>query len=215
MKKLLLVIAALTLSISTAGATVLWDQSATRPDLAGFWNSDSPGMWGGGQIYGASDFTLASDATITSITTYYTNTGAWVPGDYTAIFDIYPKTGSTPITGTDDPLVAATVNVTIADIGGQVFSVTCTGLNEMLTAGDYWVLLSPAAPQGVFGTPEFQIFFDGGVLGDPSCQIEFGGMFPPAWAPNFDALDGSILIEGDLVVATESASFGGVKSLYR
>jgi hypothetical protein len=216
MKKLLIIIAAMTLTVSAASGAVLWDQSATRPDLAGFWNSDSPGMFGGGQIFGASDITLATGSRITTITTYYTNTGAWAPGVYAAWFDIYPKTGPTPVTGTDDPLVAANVNVTIADIGNQVLSVTLSGLNEELAPGDYWVLLSPVAPQGFIGVPEFQIFFDGPVMGDPSCQIEFGGFFAPVWAPNGDALDGSILIEGDMdVVATEAASFGGVKSLYR
>jgi hypothetical protein len=215
MKKLLLTIAILTMSISAANATILWDQSATRADLVGSWDSESPGPWGGGLIFSANDFSLGSDAVITTITTYYTDTGAWAPGTYTAHFAIYAKSGTTPITGTDDPLTALDVQVTIASIGNQVLTVTASGLGEALTAGDYWVMLSPVAPQGGFGTPEFHIYYDGAPLGDPAAWIEFGGFMPPTWTPSFDLLDGAILIEGDTAVATEATSWGHMKSLFR
>lgn len=215
MKKTLLAIAAIALLASSAYSAVLWDQSATRADGAGHWDSDSPGMWGGGIIYGALDFTLTQDAIVQIVTTYYTNSGAWAPGTYDAKFAIYPKTGPTPVTGVDDPLSAPDIPVTIADIGGGVLAVTATDLNRMLAAGDYWLVLSPAAPQGVVGVPEFHIFHDGPVLGDPSCLIEFGGMFGPDWAPTVDGLDGAVLIEGDLPVATDESTWGQFKAIYR
>ncbi len=73
-----------------------------------------------------------------------------------------------------------------------------------------------ASPNGTDG-PGFREFHMASVdqIMDPSAWIEFGGWLPGAWTGNFDSLDGAILIEGDAVVSTESASFGDVKSLFR
>lgn len=216
MKKLLLVIAVLTLSVSAANATILWDQSAARADLFGYWNSNSPGFgFGATEIYGLNDFSLATDATITTVTEYYTNTGAWALGDYPAKFAIFAKTDAAPTNPPIDPLTAADVTVTVTDIGNQMLAVTLSGLNMALAAGDYWVLLSPIAPQGFTGTPEFQIYYDGATNGSQAYLMGIGGIGGGVWTPTSEAWDGAFMIEGEVVVSTEAASFGGVKSLYR
>ena len=92
-------------------------------------------------------------------------------------------------------------------------SLTVSGLNISLAAGDYWIMASPTVPDGP-GFREFHMASIDNIM-DPSAWIEFGGWLPGSWGANFDGLDGAILIEGDAVVSTESASFGGVKSLFR
>ena len=84
MKKLLLTLTALTLMVSAAGAAVLWDQST--PNADSYFDSESAGMWGTTIVYGASDFEFTTDATIGSVTTFYTDIGPgyWDDGSYTA-----------------------------------------------------------------------------------------------------------------------------------
>jgi hypothetical protein len=40
-------------------------------------------------------------------------------------------------------------------------------------------------------------------------------MFGPDWAPTVDGLDGAVLIEGDLPVATDESTWGQFKAIYR
>jgi len=212
MNKLLLIVAVLALSASAASATVLWDQTDVDLSASGYPDAESAGMWGTVTVYGASDFTLGSDAIITSVTTYYTNTGQWVPGNYTALLDVFVKTGPSPVTGTDDPLTTGvTIPVTLTDMGNGTFALNGSGLNIALPAGDYWIMMSPAIPDG----PSFREFHvaTSSVVGDFSNVIEFGGWFGPSWGSADQ--DGAMLIEGEVAVATESVSFGGVKSLFR
>jgi hypothetical protein len=211
MKKLLLVIAALTLSVSVANATILWDQSIVDPANS-YMDSYSAGMWGDEIIYGVCDFNLAAPATITSVTTWYTATGQWVDGTYDVMVDVYAKTASTPVTGVDDPLVTGvTVSGTLTTVGDGTMALTVTGLSISLAAGDYWIMATPTVPDG----PSFREFHLAAAdqIMDFTAIIQYGGWFAPEWTPQ--TMDGAILIEGEDVVATESVSFGGVKSLYR
>lgn len=211
MKKLLLVIAALTLSVSAANATILWDQSIVDPANS-YMDSYSIGPWGDVIVYGACDFNLGSPSTITSITTWYSANGEWVDGTYDVLVDVYAKTASTPVTGVDDPLVTGiTVAGTLTTVGDGTMALTVTGLSISLAAGDYWIMASPTVPDGP-GFREFHMAAADQIM-DFSAWIEYGGMFGASWGAR--SMDGAILIEGDVVVATESASFGGVKSLYR
>jgi len=212
MKKLLIVIAALTLSVSTASADLLWDQSTPDPSGNSFMDSYSIGPWGDVIVYAASDFNIDVDATITSVTTFYTNTGEWAPGNYDALLDIYPKTGPIPVDGVDDPLTTGiTVPVTLTDMGDGTLALNASGLGIGLSAGQYWIMLSPTVPDGP-GFREFHLAADSSIL-DNSAQIEFGGWFDPAWTDV--GTDGTLVIEGEFVVSTEDISFGGVKSLFR
>ena len=81
MKKLLLITAALTLMVSAANATILWDQSTVDPANS-YMDSYSIGPWGDVIVYGACDFNLGAPATITSITTWYSANGEWIDGGY-------------------------------------------------------------------------------------------------------------------------------------
>jgi hypothetical protein len=212
MKKLLLIIATLTLSVSVAGAGVLWDQSAIDPSGNSYMDSYSIGPWGDVIVYGASDFNLDVDATITSVTTYYSANGEWAEGTYDALLDIYEKTGPTPVTGVDDPLTTGTtISVTLTDMGDGSMALNASGLHIDLAAGQYWIMMSPTVPDGP-GFREFHLAAETTVL-DYSAWIEFGGWLPGSWTPQ--TMDGTLLIEGDFVVPNESVSFGGVKSLYR
>lgn len=215
MKKVLLTIAALVMMTTAANAMVLWDQ-APDTDLAilgeGYPDSYSIGFFGNVIVYGACDFNLGIDATITSVTTYYTASGQWVPGTYDALLDVYTKTGPSPITGTDDPLATGvTVSVTLTDNGDGTMSLTATGLSLSLTAGDYWIMMSPTIADG----PSFREFHAPALAawGDDSNVIEFGGFFGPAWGPA--GMDGAITIEGDSAVPTEDTTWGQFKAIYR
>jgi hypothetical protein len=211
MKKLLLVIAALTLSVSAANATILWDQSVVDPANT-YMDSYSIGPWGDVIVYGACDFNLGAPATITSVTTWYTAGGEWVDGTYDVLVDVFAKTASTPVTGVDDPVATGvTVSGTLTTVGDGTMALTVTGLNISLAAGDYWIMASPTVPDGP-GFREFHVAAADQIM-DFSAWIEYGGWMTPSWGAR--SVDGSILIEGDAVVATESVSFGGVKSLYR
>lgn len=210
MKKVLLTIAAIAMFASAASADVIWDQSATH-DVDQFMNSISAGMWGTVIIYSASDINVTVPATITNITTYYTNTGQWVAGSYPAVVDVYAKTGATPVTGADDPLNGLAVTIDLVDVGGM-FEVRATGLNIPVTAGEYWVVLTPEIADG----PSFREFQWAAAApwGDDSCNIEFGGWLPPAWAPS-GGLDGAMKIEADVTVATDESTWGQFKAIYR
>ena len=106
MKKVLLTIVALSLMASAASADILWDQSSFPAAYDSYMDSYSIGPWGNVIVYGASDFNLVVDATITSITTYYTNGGEWTPGSYDALLDVFVKTGPMPITSGAQPATA-------------------------------------------------------------------------------------------------------------
>jgi len=212
MKKVLLTIAALSLMASAASADILWDQSSIPATYDSYMDSYSIGPWGDVIVYGASDFNLVVDATITSITTFYTNGGEWAPGTYDALLDVFVKTGPTPITGTDDPLATGmTVPVTLTDMGDGTLALTATGLSLALTAGDYWVMLSPTVPDGP-GFREFHIMTDA-AWGDPSAMIEFGGWMAPSWSSRNG--DGTLVIEGDVTVPTEDTTWGQFRAIYR
>jgi hypothetical protein len=211
MKKALLIIAALTLLVTSANADILWDQSAIDP-VNYFMNSHSAGVWGTVIVYAASDIHVPVEANITSITTYYSNTGQWMAGSYPAVVDIYMKTGATPVTGTDDPLVTGIATTAdLVDVGNGVFELRATGLNLPMIPGDYWIVLTPEIPDGP-SFREFQ-FHSTDAWGDNSCSIEFGGWMPPSWASN--GMEGALTIEADLTVATEEASWGQFKAIYR
>jgi len=212
MKKLLLVLAAMTLMVSAANASILWDQTTMDAEPDSYMDSYSIGPWGDVIVYGASDFNIDVEATITSVTTYYTDSGEWTPGDYVALFDIYEKTGPTPVTPDDDPLTTGVeVPVTLTSMGDGTMALTATGLNVSLAAGQYWIMLSPTVPDGP-GFREFHLVTNN-PWGDNSAWIEFGGWLPGSWAPRDN--DGTLLIEGDFAVPTEAINFGGVKALYR
>ena len=214
MKKLLLTLCLLVAMAGIATADVIWDQSDYDVNWAGYWNSETGCAPFGGTIHVANDITIFDYVTVNSITTYYTKFDFGFMGVNEAYLWIAPRTGALPVTGTDNPHdPGLLVPVAVTDVGGA-FAVTASGLNVVLTPGDYWFSLTPIAPSGPWG-PEFNIVSNT-TIGMDSVAIEFCGFFPPAWVEGQPGLDASILIEGTVdVVANEDVSWGQVKALYR
>ena len=220
MKKLMILICAISLVATVAAAEVLWDQSQIDYGYS-VWDSESGCGFGGATVYQASDIHVWDEVTVEQITTYYTMmSGPDLESVTHCYLYIAPKTGSMPVDGVDEIDTAPLVPVTIAAVdpgdGGEwSYVVTASGLSVQLVPGEYWVVLSPAnyltGPQG----PNFHRATTN-HYGDDVATIEYCGMFPPAWGNWHAGRDVSLLIEGTInVVQTESSSLSEVKSLFR
>ena len=91
--------------------------------------------------------------------------------------------------------------------GQPVMSVTASGLNIALTPGEYWVGITPNATAGINGV---NLQWPAAMLGAPVATYSS----PNPWANLYGDYDGTIRIEGDLPVAVEASTWGGIKSLY-
>ena len=218
MKKLLLACAVLALVATGASAqtTVLWDQSDYDAlSQLGMWDSVSGCAPFGGSIHYAQDVEIFDQVTITSISTYYTPFNFDTASATEAYLYIGEKTGSLPVNGVDLPQEnGMLVPITVTTDANGIYVITASGLSESLNPGQYWVSLTPILPGGMWG-PDFHII-SLTPWGDPSAYYEYCGQFAPAWAPQIDGFDASILIEGTVdVVPTDDASWGELKSLFR
>ena len=164
----------------------LFDQ---QPDLAGtaFVNQafpDFPDF----NTFQVDDVVFASDVTIGSITCYFTFDGQldgvpW-PLDnmgtpFNGFINIFPDDG---LLDTEDPTMGLVVDVMLEDVdvdNDGIFdfkSVTACGLNIELTAGTYWIGLTPDIDFGLFGQ-EFNFTSVAGVTGTEAFARNPGGGF--------------------------------------
>jgi MYXO-CTERM domain-containing protein len=141
---------------------------------------------------------------VTSVITYFSlsDPTGWPAGEaIDAVLNIYPKTGSLPM-ASDDPTAGTTVLATLL-VGVAGFELVADSLSIDLTAGDYWVGLTPSLDFGAFG----QEFHQGALapIGDNTAARNPGEGFAlgPDWfeaGPTFggtpDPWDGAITIEG-------------------
>ena len=148
MKRLLVfAVAAVIASASSVQATELWNQA---PDPAGIGLVDQAfGDFTDFSTYAVSDVVFSDDATIDSVTTYFTNGfGAWPTGTMgSATFNIFSDTPGPA----DDPTAGTTVDVTYELNADGIIEVTASGLGLDVAAGTYWIGLTPILDFGVAG----------------------------------------------------------------
>jgi hypothetical protein len=198
----------------TAGAEVLWDQSDFDPMGAGFFNSESGSPPFGLTMFSVCDITVDSEWTVDSITQYYSALDpAWGDAIFEGYLHVFAKTGPLPVDDVDDPTTSPLVSMTgVFDTDHIV--VMASGLDLTLAAGEYWIGITPIAPGGVMG-PELHLA-SATLIGDATASYDpYSSPNPPAWMNFTPDTDAALTIEGDLVVATDEMTWGGVKSLYR
>jgi len=216
MKAILTTVAVLAILTAPVGAAVLWDQSSVDEFGAGFFNSVSGAPPFGVTMYAVSDVTVSGQSwNIDSITTWYSFLDpSWGTAITQGHLHVFPKGGSLPIDGVDDPTVSMLVPMT-GVMDGATWRVSATGLNLNLLPGSYWIGMTPIAPSGPFG-PEIHLSCTN-PIGDPTPSYDPSGFYgPPAtWFVSNPGVDASILIEGNQPTAVESTTWSQVKNLYR
>jgi len=211
--KRLITILTLLVSISLAGAAaadVLWDQTAGYEGWQqGFFNVIAGGGPMGMTMYTVNDVVVpASGWNIDTIRIYYDGFDpSWAGAVTQAILFIEPKTGGVP---TGDPSGGTAVAVTAIVLGNNFLEVSGSGLGVALAEGEYWVGLTPYAPNAN------NIHVSVVAVGADSPTYDAGGFPMPMWGAWSPGLDGAMLIEGDFgVVAVDGDTWGGLKAIYR
>lgn len=219
MKKLMLIIAALSLVATAASADILWDQSVPDAAQGGVNDSQSGCAPLGSSIFQANDVTFAENVEIQSITTWYTADDPNFEAVTTeAYLMIVPKTGPAPSWPDEDPTTYDTVPVTITEQGGYKL-LNASGLAVQLAAGDYWVCFTPISftPAGFTD----QHMLTASQVGDGLAALIICDPFTPAnWYASPDLfgmnIDSTLLIEGLMgVVPNEDKAWGDMKALFR
>lgn len=211
-KNSLIALALIAMLTSSAGATVLHDQSSYDVGAwgAGFFNVVAGGGPMGMTMYSVNDITVGGTGWIVeSISIYVNALGGFENDVTTAYVNVFPKTGSLP---TEIPDNSTSVAVTVVNVGGDDYMVTAAGLAIELEPGEYWIGLTPAA--SAFNTG---IHIPANTLvGDATPTYDANGFPVPMWSNWVADTDATILIEGDdTVVSTENLSLGSVKALFR
>ena len=209
-KTMLLVLVALMSLAGVAAADILWDQTAGYESWQqGFFNVIAGGPPMGITMYSANDITVPAGGWVvdTYRTIYDGFDASWAGAVTQAVFYFEPKTGSTPA---GDPTTGIVVPVTATVLSNNFLEVTATGLNTVLAEGDYWVCLTPYAPNAN------NIFVSVPAVGDATPSYDPFGFPMPMWGPWVPGFDGAIMLEGTTgAVAVEENTFGSLKALYR
>ena len=146
------------------------------------------------------DVTFGADVTIDSVSVYLTEGNDW-SGVTQARLNIFAGSGALPGAG-DDPAGGTVVTVAVSGFGSGIQTMTASGLGLNLTAGEYWIGLTPIADFGVFGQnfhfPGLDANGDGAAIRNPG-----GGFGLPAgsdWGAAGDVtpeyVDASMTITG-------------------
>jgi len=176
------------------GQTTLWNQSQLDWAASGFWNSISGSPPFGATVYTVADVTVpAGGWTISSISMYFSQIEAdWSTSVTQGRLYVQPKTGSMPTINPGGSLIPmSAVGLFDPSVQQAYAEVTASGLNIPLTAGEYWIGITPAAPSGFFG-PELGIA-SANPTGTNSRSFAVGG-FPSGWQDT--TVDAAIKIRG-------------------
>lgn len=214
MKRLSLVLAAvLVLAMaSAASAQILWDQSDIDAFGPGFFNSESGEPPFGSTQHTVSDVTAPGAWNVTKITIYFSAVDPnFAAGIFQGYLHIWPKTGPMPIEDpTASPLIDLTTN-TVPGANGEIIEVSTVGLDVNLTAGDYWIGITPIAP-APFGPEIHQASTSS--YGDASPSYDAFGFPAPMWVNFTPDTDAAILIEGSGPVPNDTRSIGSIKTQF-
>jgi len=226
MKKLLTALCLVALAATGASADIIWDQSDwNNPNLDGFVNAASAFAcnFDGSRtkVHTANDVTFATDVSVTSVSIWQTLGNGQAEGAIQAYLWIAPKTSALPTNASTEVNNAAnlvSITNTYETIGGvTVLKTTASGLSLSLTAGSYWVSLTPRCNRGTIYPYSWHLFSADGVVGDPTpvisaCTTNSTWSYPYAPDTQYDT---TLQIEGAAVVATETQAWGQIKALYR
>ena len=211
----LLIALALVAMVPSLRADVLWDQSDFDPGAPGFFNSVSGEPPFGITHHAVNHITVAGDGwLVDTITTYYSALdAAWGFGISEGHLHLFEKTGPLPDDTLNDPTISPLVPMT-AELVGEQWIVTATALNLSVTPGEYWAMITPVAPSGMWG-PEIHLP-SMTLIGDATASFDPYGM-PAAWFNFNPGVDASILIEGTPIVvsATDNTTWGTIKSYFQ
>ena len=209
-KKIVLALAAMLVASSSASAMVLWDQSVITPAGAAIPNSNSPGF-GGFVAHSVNDVTVpASGWHVTKISEWYGFFNSSWTGITQGFIYVQPKTGGLPTiapVAVQSPMSAALDPAQSALLGQSVLKVSAN-VNLNLSAGDYWIGITPSASAGINGA---NLQWPSAQVGDAVATYQSGAWSHPASLGNED---GAFLIEGDVTVPVTPATWGSIKSLY-
>jgi len=206
---ILVLVAVMSLASMASAQIVLWDQTAGYESWSmGFFNQAAGAPPFGAAQYTCNDVVVpAGGWDINSVAVYYDGFDpSWAGVVTNAVLFIEPKTGSTP---TGDPTTGTAVTVAATILGNGFMEVRASGLAVNLAEGEYWLGLTPTAPN----TNNIHVSVAG--VGDDSPTYDAYGFPMPMWMAWSPGLDGAMLIEGQTAVANESVTLDEVKSLYR
>ena len=198
--------------VSGASAQVLWDQSDINAFGPGFFNSESGSPPFGSTTHTVTDVTAPGAWNITRITVYFSAVDpAFADGIFQGYLHVWPKVGPTPVEDpTADVLVPLAANL-VDGPNGQIIEVSTVGLDMNITAGDYWVGITPIAP-APFGPEIHQSSLT--AYGDPSPSYDAFGFPAPMWTVWVPGVDAAILIEGSGPVPNDTRSVGSIKAQF-
>ena len=202
-------IIAMSLASVASAQIVLWDQTAGYEGWSqGFFNMIAGGPPMGSTTYTVNDIVVpAGGWDVTTMRVYYDGFDqGWAGTVTSAVLYLEPKTGSTP---TGDPSTGTTVAVTTTILGNGFMEVAATGLDMNIAEGEYWIGLTPYAPN----SNNFHVSV--AAVGDDSPSYDAYGFPMPMWMVWSPGLDGAMLIEGETAVANESVTLDQVKTLFR
>jgi hypothetical protein len=210
----LMTVATLIAVLAAAGLAnaqvALWDQTAGYEGWTmGFFNNIAGSPPFGSTQYTCNDVVVpAGGWTVDVVRVYFDGFDPTWEGAVTeAVLFIEPKTGSTPL---NDPATGTTVAATAVVLGNGFLEVSASGLGVALDEGEYWIGLTPFAPNAN------NIHVSVTAVGDDSPTWDAFGFPMPMWAAWSPGLDGAMLIEGEFgTVANEASSWGATKALYR
>ena len=206
---------AIVLGLCVCGAAsgdVLWDQ---QPTGGNNYVDQEFGDYPTYSSYMVTDVDVDTGGwNITSVTTYFTNTGGgWAQG-MGGRLNIFDRTGGLPVAG-DDPtagLLVPAAQVSVTDTGSMTV-VTASGLDIDVPAGAAWIGLAPHGDFAVYGQ-EFHM--DSPLVGAASAWRNPGGAFGSGtdWLnlplAGYVFGDPSITIEGTIIPEPASLALLGL-----
>jgi hypothetical protein len=134
-----------------ANAGILWQQTPSD-GTTGYVNQEFSDF-AAFSTYAVNDVTVGAGGwQINAITEPFTANN-W-PSSFSVILNIFAKSGALPVAG-NDPTTGTTYAATLSR-SGNIDTVTVSGLNISLSAGDYWIGFSPVLGFGASGQ-EFQL----------------------------------------------------------
>jgi len=204
---------------TSAGATVLWDQSSwhAQEGSVNLASNSCSQISGNTKAHVANDVHFDTPVVIKTVRVYESNGN--VETATLGYLWIAPKTGPVPTTLSTDLEVAANskpIAITYETVGANTsVVVSCNNLNISLPAGDYWVSLTPRHNLGLFPYSVARVVTTG-IVGDPSrvviaCTANTDWVLPLAPA----TWDYAMKIEGDVPVPAVDKTWGGIKAIYR
>jgi hypothetical protein len=193
-----------------AAQVELWNQAEGYEGWTmGFFNMVAGDPPFGMTVYTVNDVVVPADYawTVNTIRVIFDGFDpSWAGVVTEAVLYVEPKTGPLP---TGDPTTGTTVAAEAVVLGNGFLEVSATGLSMSLAEGEYWIGLTPIAPN----TNNIHVSVP--AIGDDSPSYDTGGFPMPMWGNWAPDLDGAMALEGETPVSTASETWGGLKSLYR